>query len=45
MEYLVQRIMETPRIGVAIGDYVLDLSVLEKEGFFKEIMMDDRYYF
>ena len=29
-----------PRIGVAIGDYVLDLSVLEKEGLFKEIMMD-----
>ena len=29
-----------PRIGVAIGDYVLDLSVLEKEGLFKEIMME-----
>ena len=29
---------EAPRIGVAIGDYVLDLSVLEKEGLFKEIM-------
>ena len=28
----------TPRIGVAIGDYVLDLSVLEKEGFFKDII-------
>ncbi|MFJ8257885.1 fumarylacetoacetase [Peribacillus asahii] len=28
----------TPRIGVAIGDYVLDLSVLEKEGFFTDII-------
>ena len=29
---------KTPRIGVAIGDYVLDLSVLEKEGVFKDII-------
>ena len=29
---------QEPRIGVAIGDYVLDLSVLEKEGFFKDIL-------
>lgn len=28
---------QEPRIGVAIGDYVLDLSVLEKEGYFKNI--------
>ena len=35
----------TPRIGVAIGDYVLDLSVLEKEGFFKDIIGEDRPYF
>ncbi|MFC5589042.1 fumarylacetoacetase [Sporosarcina soli] len=28
----------TPRIGVAIGEYVLDLSVLEKEGFFQQII-------
>lgn len=28
------------RIGVAIGDYVLDLSVLEKEGFFKGIIRE-----
>ena len=35
----------TPRIGVAIGDYVLDLSVLEKEGFFKHIIGEDRHYF
>jgi fumarylacetoacetase len=26
------------RIGVAIGDYVLDLSILEEKGFFKEIL-------
>lgn len=26
----------SPRVGVAIGDYVLDLSVLEAEGYFKE---------
>ena len=32
---------QTPRIGVAIGEYVLDLSVLEKEGFFKEIIGND----
>ena len=31
----------TPRIGVAIGDYVLDLSVLEKEGCFKHIIGED----
>ena len=35
----------TPRIGVAIGDYVLDLSVLEKEGFFKHIIGEDRTVF
>ena len=29
---------QAPRIGVAIGDYVLDLSVLEKEGLFKDII-------
>ena len=26
---------KTPRVGTAIGNYVLDLSILEKEGFFK----------
>jgi fumarylacetoacetase len=29
---------KTPRVGTAIGDYVLDLSILEKEGFFKSIL-------
>ncbi|USK70903.1 fumarylacetoacetase [Peribacillus asahii] len=32
---------KTPRIGVAIGEYVLDLSVLEKEGFFNDIITED----
>lgn len=27
-----------PRVGVAIGDYVLDLSILEKKGYFKGII-------
>ena len=27
------------RVGVAIGDYVLDLSVLAQEGFFKEVVV------
>ena len=27
----------SPRVGVRIGDYILDLSVLESENFFKEI--------
>lgn len=27
-----------PRVGVAIGDYVLDLSVIENEGYFIEIL-------
>ena len=27
-----------PRIGVAIGDYVLDLSILEEKGYFKEMI-------
>ena len=36
---------KTPRIGVAIGDYVLDLSVLEKEGFFKDIIRNKRHCF
>ena len=35
----------TPRIGVAIGDYVLDLAVLEKEGFFKNIIDEDTTIF
>lgn len=28
---------ENPRVGVAIGEYVLDLSVLDDEGYFKHI--------
>ena len=36
---------QTPRIGVAIGDYVLDLSGLEKEGCFKNIIGEDRPVF
>ena len=38
MVYLVQTIIKNREFGVAIGDYVLDLSVLEKEGFFKDIL-------
>ncbi|WP_256238753.1 fumarylacetoacetase [Bacillus sp. EB600] len=29
---------KTLRVGTAIGNYVLDLSILEKEGFFKNIL-------
>lgn len=29
-----RRLVDRPRIGVAIGDWILDLSVLEKRGFF-----------
>ena len=28
----------TPRVGVAIGEYVLDLAIIEKKGLFKEIL-------
>ncbi|WP_209121307.1 fumarylacetoacetase [Alkalihalobacillus sp. BA299] len=34
-----------PRIGVAIGEYVLDLSVLEKAGLLKETGVEDRGIF
>ena len=33
------------RVGVAIGEYVLDLSVLEKEGYFKEILTSEEEVF
>lgn len=33
------------RVGVAIGDHVLDLSVLENEGFFTKIIGDNRTVF
>ncbi|NIY15153.1 MAG: fumarylacetoacetase, partial [Nitrospinaceae bacterium] len=29
---------DTPRVGVAIGDQILDLSVLENSGFFVEVL-------
>lgn len=28
----------SPRVGVAIGDYILDLQVIEEEGLFKDIL-------
>jgi len=34
-----------PRIGVPIGDWVLDLSVLESEGFFSDIFGPDSSIF
>lgn len=36
---------QTARVGVAIGDYVLDLSVLEKEGLFTSILGEDHAVF
>ncbi len=30
-----------PRVGVAIGEYVLDLSVIESAGFFKEVGIEE----
>ncbi len=32
----------SPRVGVAIGDFVLDLSVLEKRGFFSDTILAER---
>lgn len=32
------------RIGVAIGEYILDLAVLEKHGFFDHIMSDNVFH-
>ncbi len=29
----------SPRVGVAIGDYILDLSILEQVGYFKETVL------
>lgn len=29
---------ENPRVGVAIGEYVLDLSIIEEAGYFKQIV-------
>lgn len=34
---------ETPRVGVAIGDYILDLSVLEKHGLFNNIISEKMF--
>jgi fumarylacetoacetase len=31
-------VLETPRIGVAIGDNVLDLSVIEEAGLFADVL-------
>ena len=36
---------EKPRVGVAIGDYVLDLSVLESEGYFEDIYPKENHFF
>jgi fumarylacetoacetase len=34
-----------PRIGVPIGDWILDLSILESEGFFSEVLGPDTNLF
>ncbi len=34
-----------PRVGVAIGEYILDLSVLEKEGYFNETPIQNEKVF
>jgi fumarylacetoacetase len=34
-----------PRAGIAIGDYVLDLAVLEDHGYFKEINLPEKNLF
>ena len=36
---------EKPRIGVAIGEYILDLSILEKEGFFNDTSLSETHVF
>ena len=36
---------DDPRIGTAIGDYVLDLSVIEDEGFFSKTSIMGRHIF
>jgi fumarylacetoacetase len=33
------------RVGVAIGDYVLDLSILENKGYFKEVISNEQAVF
>jgi fumarylacetoacetase len=37
--------LSKPRVGVAIGEYILDLSVLESAGFFAEIFGSPSYIF
>jgi fumarylacetoacetase len=37
--------LSKPRIGVAIGDFILDLSILEAEGFFANIFGKPSYIF
>ena len=37
--------LSNPRVGVAIGEYILDLSVLESAGFFEEIFGSPSYIF
>ena len=32
----------SPRIGMAIGDQVIDLSILDQEGFFSNLFLPDR---
>jgi len=36
---------KSPRVGVAIGEYVLDLSVLEEEGFFAHLIQGSKPVF
>ncbi|WP_084212355.1 fumarylacetoacetase [Bacillus sp. OxB-1] len=35
---------DVPRIGTAIGEYVVDLSILEKEGYFEELWEDGKLF-
>ena len=37
--------LNKPRVGVAIGEYILDLSILESAGFFEEVFGSPSYIF
>src|SRR4030095_11825278 len=39
------KIGSEPAVGVAIGDYVLDLSILEHKGLFKKTSLDEKRVF
>ena len=37
--------LSKPRVGIAIGKYILDLSVLESAGFFEDVFDSPSYIF